>query len=453
MILSKRFLVLGTLLVASLGIAGCSSDDGGPDPGPDPEAELTARIRAEYGDQLVALPDAPPYPPDNRPTDAGFAARLELGKSLFYDPLLSGDDDVSCGHCHHPAFAWGDGRTLSIGVGGDGLGPDRVRTHYEYEWEFMTPRNSPTVLDNGFYLPSPGGAPHEGRMFWDGREFSLEKQARAPLRSRDEMKHDAYGGPEAVTKVCDELKAVPEYVDRFKAAFPEDLADLVDLGFPEDAVINGGTYARAVAAYERELYTADSPYDRFVRGDDSALTLAQKRGLVVFFEAGCDRCHGGEDPGAKMMFSDFEFYALGVQQGGPGRPPIHEHGDGNDYGRFENSGSEADRYSFRNPTLRNVALTAPYFHTGGEGAGGDYQTLRQVVEFFNRGGNDLGLNPSQLHPALVPLGLSDGEMDDLVAFMESLTGTRVAGRVDVGVPATVPSGLDPPQDLPAVLGN
>ena len=445
--------VLIVVLVVGVLFAGCSSEDDPAGGGGLFEAVLTGLIRAEYGSDLIPLPGAPEYPDNNDPADAGFAARLVLGKQLFYDPILSGDDDVSCAHCHHPGFAWGDGRALSIGVGGVGLGMDRIRTlppgeDSLEEWEFMTPRNSPTVLDTGFFLPDPGGEPWEGRMFWDGREFSLEKQARAPLRSRDEMKHDAYGGPAAVTEVCTALMSIPEYLEGFKAAFPDELAYWLEKGFGEEAVVNGGTYGRAVGAYERELYTADSPFDRFARGDDSALTLSQKRGLVAFFEAGCDACHHG------AMFSDFEFYALGVTQGGPGRPPIHEHGDGNDYGRFESTGDPADRYAFRTPTLRNVSITAPYFHTGGEGAGGDYQTLRQTVEFSNRGGNDLGLQPEELDGPAVPLGLTDQEIDDIVAFMESLTGTRIgSNRINVEVPLSVPSGLDPPAVLEPVLRN
>jgi cytochrome c peroxidase len=448
----KLYLLILFLAVGAL-FSGCSSDDDPVGGGGEAEAELTALIRAEYGGELIPLPDSPPSPPDNDPANAGFSERLDLGKQLFYDPILSGNDDVSCAHCHHPGFAWGDGRALSIGVGGVGLGMDRTRTLPPgeptlEEWEFMTPRNSPTVLDTGYFLPDPDGEPWEGRMFWDGRTFSLEKQARAPLRSRDEMKHDAYGGPDAVTEVCTALKAIPEYLESFKAAFPEDLQFWLDAGFTEDAVINGGTYARAVGAYERELFTADSPFDRFARGEDAALTFSQKRGLVAFFEAGCDACHNG------AMFSDFEFYALGVAQGGPGRPPVHEHGDGNDYGRFENSGDDADRYAFRTPTLRNVSITAPYFHTGGEGAGSDYQTLRQVVEFSNRGGNDLGLLPEYLDGPAVPLGLTDQEIDDIVAFLESLTGTRIgSNRINVEVPLSVPSGLDPPAVLEPVLTN
>ena len=237
---NKYTWLLLALISAGFALGGCSSDD-------DDGDQLSAEIRQLYGDQLVAMPAAPPYPPDNAPSNPGFDTRLDLGKSLFYDPILSGDDDVACADCHHPAFAWGDGRKLSIGVGGDGLGPDRARTlppgeSHLLEWEFMTPRNSPSVLDNGFYKPNPDGQPWEGRMFWDGREFSLEKQARAPLRSRDEMKHDTpFGAPDAVAFVCEELAAIPEYLDLFKAAFPEDLAELTDLGFPETAVVNGST--------------------------------------------------------------------------------------------------------------------------------------------------------------------------------------------------------------------
>lgn len=424
---SRNLLPLLCFISFALLMAGCSSDDG-PSGMSSEEAALTAQIRARYGPDLVPLPSEPPYPADNSPANAGYVARVELGKMLFYDPVLSGDDDVSCGHCHHPAFAWGDGRSLSIGVGGVGLGPDRVRTVPPNEadgleeFEFITPRNTPTILDIAYFVPFDGGADWAGIMFWDGRTFSLEKQARAPIRSRDEMRHDAYGGPQAVQAVCDALKGIPEYVDDFKAAFPDVLQSLVDQQLPEEGVIDADTYARAMAAYEREHYTADSPFDRFARGDDTALSMAQKRGLVLFFESGCDGCHSGSTPNAKALFSDFQFHALGVAQGGPGKPPMHENGDGTDLGRYRETANPADMYAFRTPPLRNVALTAPYFHTGGEGTAGDYQTLRQVIEFFNRGGNDLGISEEELHDSMVPLGLTDQDIDDLVAFLESQIG-------------------------------
>ncbi len=451
-------LVAGLLVV---GLAGCSGDDSPTDPGdtgPDPEAELTERIRSEL--DLWPLPETVPYPPDNQPADAGYAERVELGRLLFFDPLLSGPEDISCGHCHHPAFAWGDGRGLSIGVGGEGLGPDRQRGLPRGEvsletWEFFTPRNSPTMLDVGRNLPFENGeGPWDGRMFWDGRTSGLEAQARSPVRSRDEMRHDAYTTHDAVGEVIDKLRGVPEYVQLFMDAFPGVLDELgVPEGFEEFA-INGNTYSRAIAAYERELFTGDSPYDRFARGDDDALTPSQKRGLWLFHEVGCVDCHSGP------TFSDFEFRALGVKQGGPGKPPIHERGDGSDIGRFaanpEAQLDPANRWAFRTPSLRNVALTAPYFHTGGVGTPGDadYQTLRQVVEFFDRGGNDEGLPPDAVHPFVRPLGLEESQIDDLVAFLESLTSTRILSPyVDPTVPAEVPSGLAPPPALPPVIGN
>jgi cytochrome c peroxidase len=432
---------LGIALLAAilLGMSACGSDD---DEAGNPEAELTAMIRSSY--VLEALPAAPPYPPDNGPQSAGYPERVALGRLLFFDPILSGDQDVACGTCHHPAFAWADGRALSIGVGGVGLGPDRERTLGDSEFEFMTPRNSPTVLDAGFNRPPAGKPDWEGVMFWDGRTSSLEAQARAPIRSRDEMRHDAYPDFYAVQNVIAKLRAIPGYVERFAVAFPEAAALLP----PERAaeIIDSNTYARAIAAYERELYTADSPFDRFARGDDAAMSFAQKRGLDLFWRSGCAECHSG------AMFSDFGFCAIGVLQAGPGKPPIHERGDGSDEGRYAEDGLEEHRYAFRTPSLRNVALTAPYFHTGGEASGGDYGTLRQVLEFFNRGCNDQGLGAQHLHPSAAPLGFSSEQIDDLVAFLESLSSTRLGSPyVDPTVPEAVPSGLAPPEARPPVL--
>ena len=435
-IASRRRWTLALVSLLALAVVGCGDDD--TQAPPDPEAELTEFIRANY--MLEAMPAEISYPADNPPVEE----RIELGRLLFFDPILSGDEDVSCGHCHHPTFAWGDGRSTSIGVGGEGLGPDRVRTIGDEPTEFFTPRNTPSCLDTAFNTPFTGDPDWDGRMFWDGRETSLEAQARAPLRSRDEMRHDAYGGPEAVTRVVQRLQAIPEYVTGFAEAFPEDYQAIVNEYGPDfdHFVINGNTYSRAVAAYERELCTADSPFDQFVRGDDAALTYQQKRGLDVFMRSGCGDCHSGP------MFSDFEFKVTGVLQGGAGKPPIHEHGDGTDFGRYLQTGDDADRHAFRTPTLRNIALTGPYFHTGGEEAGGDYQTLRQVVEFYNRGGNDEGLELMRIDPDVRPLGLTEDEIDDMVAFMESLTGERlVSDLVDPTVPLTVPSGLDPPDPL------
>jgi len=459
-----RSRALFVLLPGVLVLSACGSDDSPTDTG-DPlaeqEAELTTLIRSTL--TLEPIADTVPYPPDNHPGEAGYAERVELGRLLFFDPILSGDDDISCAHCHHPALAWGDGRALSVGVGGDGLGPDRERglprnaTELS-EWEFITPRNSPTILDVGRLKPfEDGDGPWDGRMFWDGRTSGLEAQARAPVRSRDEMRGDAYDVHSALNQVLTDLMAIPEYQQRFEAAFPGELEPPGWETPPgtEADYIYANTYARAIAAYERELFGVDAPYDDFVRGDDGALTFEQKKGLLLFHEKDCVSCHAGP------TFSDFEFRTLGVKQGGPGKPPIHERGDGTDVGRYNatqaTQADESNRWAFRTPSLRNVALTAPYFHTGGVGTDGDadYQTLRQVVEFYVRGGNDEGLPMDHVDPFLQePLALEDDEVDALVAFLESLTASRIGSSwVDPTVPPSVPSELEPPVVLPPVLEN
>lgn len=439
-------LVPAVFAIALLVFAGCSDSDGLLDPPEDltPEQELTRFIRANY--PLETMPTEIPYPPDNPPDEDVIA----LGRQLFFDPVLSGDGDVSCATCHHPALAWADGIPVSIGVGGVGIGPERVQTMPITTTEFTTPRNSLTILNVGLHKPFEGEPPHRGRIFWDGRANGLEEQARLPVRNRDEMRHDAYTAPEALTRVIENLQAIDEYVEIFAAAFPAVADQIANIFGPDFShlVVNGDTYSRSLAAYMRELVTGDSRYDLFARGDDSALTYAEKRGLDVFNRIGCVDCHSG------AMFTDSEFHALGVLQGGSGSPPIHEFGDGSDLGRYLDSGQAEDRYRFRTPSLRNVDLTAPYFHTGGEGSGGDYQTLRSVIEFHRDGGNDEGLPAEVLDPLLRPIEMTEEEVDDLIAFLKSLTALRLASdRVDPTVPETVPSGLEPVPVMPPVLTN
>jgi cytochrome c peroxidase len=160
-VLSVSAVLLATLLILG---TGCSSDN--PTKPLGPEEELTAFIRANY--QLQATPDKIPYPDNNQPNDQ----RIALGRLVFFDPILSGDGDVACATCHHPAFAWGDGIPVSIGMGGVGIGPDRVQTLPGEPTEFTTPRNSPTELDAAFFKPFEGDEPWRGRMFWDGRASS-----------------------------------------------------------------------------------------------------------------------------------------------------------------------------------------------------------------------------------------------------------------------------------------
>lgn len=415
--------LLSALLVFSF--AGCS-DDG------DDDLALREDLRTAFNLRTV---DRVPYPPDN----PAIAERVELGRLLFFDPILSGPDKVSCGHCHHPAFAWGDGSAFAVGVSGEvpgigaaGVGPDRVVTD---PFNFLTtPRNSPTCLNAGCSA-QPDGEPHYlGTQFWDGRANGLEEQAKLPIESFDEMRGWDYVAPDAMEMVLEDLRGVPEYTQLFRAAFPEEAAEMD--AFPERHVIRESTYARAVAAYQRELISVNSPYDRYVRGDDWALNEEQFEGMRLFFEkAQCGSCHDGP------MFSSYEYAVTGVAQDGPGRDPASRGGDGKDWGREEHTNDPFDEYAFRVPSLRNIELTAPYFRTGAAAS------LREVMDFYNAGGNDEGLEAYRIDPRIVPLNLSEEEIELIIEFLEALSDRSInSPLVDPTVPLTVPSGLDPPVD-------
>ena len=232
---------------------------------------------------------------------------------------------------------------------------------------------------------------------------SLESQCQGPPTSRSEMRGDAY--PEELTfdSIMGRLAAIPEYVSMFGAAFGGGAG-----------AITTENYAKAIAAFERTIVTNNSPYDQYLRGDSEALTKQQKRGLLLFFgKANCSNCHNGP------MLSDFNFHALGV-------PDNPSHPDGTDDGKDH-------LYQFRTPTLRNATLTGPYMHNG------VLSSLREVVEFENNG---LSKNPhvpsGMVDLNFKPLGLTSNEIDDIVAFLESLTDEDF----DKTIPASVPSGLE-----------
>jgi cytochrome c peroxidase len=199
------------------------------------------------------------------------------------------------------------------------------------------------------------------------------------------------------------LQAIPEYFTRFRGAFIEEA-----LQFPDESIINEDTYGRAIAAYERELVTRNSPYDRYVNGDQNALTQVQKKGLELFFtKAKCSDCHNGP------MFSDFRFIVNGVPQEGTGKEII----PGDDTGREEYTEDPADRFAFRTLTLRNIELTAPYMHDG------VFKTLEEVILFYNDGAQPRhpDIIDADLNPVLVaPLGLSDEEVYSIVEFLNAL---------------------------------
>lgn len=394
-------------LAVGSGVVGCSDESLG---APGPASELIER----YG--LEPLPSMV-HPLDNQPSDDVIA----LGRLLFFDPIQSAERDVACATCHLPELGFGDGRDLPIGPSGEGLGPERRITDPAMVEEG---RHSMSIINVGF---NQFGAQSTdaGFMFWDGRRRQLENLVLLPQREFSEMRGEVYSIEVTIDTVLTRLRSVPEYETLFQQAFP-DKAALVATGSLPTAVDSVGL-ARALAQFIRSVTSTDSPYDRFLAGDEDALDAAQKRGLEVFQGKGdCARCHSGP------LLSDFNFHVVGAVQRGPGfQGTPHD-----DLGRWVATRLDKDRYAFRTPALRSVALTAPYMHSGG------YDSLREVVEFFNRGGGDHALvNPNRLD--IAPLGLSEQQVDDLVAFLESLTDDP-----GVATPERVPSGLDVPRLVP-----
>ena len=360
----------------------------------------------------------------------------ELGRLLFWDPVLSGPMDVSCATCHHPDFAYADGRALSLGPGAVGLGPDRVDLSGGVIP--VAQRNSPTLLNvayNGLdrqrrrrrggprFTPLPADLEtvnsERAPMFWDRRARSLETQALLPMTIREEMRGDAYPEEVAVDSVVARLRAIPEYVSLFREVYGAETS------------IDATQIAAAIAAFERTLVAGNSPFDRFLAGDEDALTTQQRRGLNEFNEADCSDCHRGP------MLSDFNMHAEGVAEN-----PLLAEPDAGD-GRFR----------FRTPTLRNVAVTAPYMHNGMIG------TLEEVLAFYDRGRSenpnvsnrrrrrgddgrrdDVPATPGRLSGRFRRVDdMTVQQQEDIIAFLESLTDPDL----DRTIPARVPSGLPP----------
>jgi len=239
--------------------------------------------------------------------------KVELGKMLFFDTRLSKGNAISCAFCHNPGTGWSDSRQFSVGVGGGQGG-----------------RQAPTVLNAGYHT----------FQFWDGRAGSLEEQVLGPIQNPIEM-------AETLPGVVKKLSAVPEYKKRFREVFGTD--------------VSAEGIARAIAAFERTVVSTNSAYDRYLAGDKAALGEAAARGLGLFTgKARCALCHNGPN------FTDNRFHNIGAPQVGP----LKE-----DVGRYAVSKQEQDRMAFKTPTVRSVALTAPYMHDGA------FKTLDEVIEF------------------------------------------------------------------------
>ena len=303
----------------------------------------------------LGLPPVP-IPLDNPPT----ADTIALGRRLFYDPRLSVDSTVSCSSCHNPALGFSDGRQL----------PEGVRRQ-------KGRRNAPSLLN----------AAYRDAFFWDGRSPSLEAQAEEPVQNPLEMAHTLQGA-------AARLMSDPGYRAAFERAFGPGPIAYDEVG-------------KAIASFERTLICGNSPFDRYFYGHDpSALSESAKRGLEIFrnpAEGNCATCHTIGDQYA--LFTDNKFHNDSVG-------PTSDDGDPIDLGHFLISRMEADKGAFRTPSLRNVVLTAPYFHDGSRA------TLQDVIGFYIRGGNPVRHRDKEIQS----IWLSGQDRADLQAFLESLTG-------------------------------
>lgn len=273
------------------------------------------------------------------------AEKIELGKLLFFDPRLSVDNSVSCATCHNPKFGWSNGEAVATGVRGQKGG-----------------RSAPTIINSAY----------QAFQFWDGRALHLEGQALGPIQNPIEMDLKL---EELVAK----LNKIDGYRTRFQKVFGTDVTS--------DGI------AKALASFERTILCGDAPYDRFKAGDEKALSPAAQRGMKVFFNKGhCSSCHSGHN------FTDGAFHNLGVGI----------HGKDADVGRFSETKQDGDRGSFKTPTLREIARSAPYMHDG------SLKTLEEVVDYYDKGGTT---NP-QLDEEIFALTLTAQEKADLVTFLK-----------------------------------
>ena len=346
---------------------------------------------------LSALPLTVKAPPDNPPS----ADKAALGKLLFWDPILSGNRDVACASCHHPRFGYADNRDLSIGVNGVGLGEDH---------QFMSPnsiplvkRNSQTLLNAAFNGIDETGRydPAVAPMFWDMRVASLEGQALEPIKTFEEMRGDTNGEGKAVGAVVARLSAIPEYRALFAKAF----------GGANP--VTAGNLAKALATFERTLLANNSPFDRYMRGDRTAMTGAQIAGMQRFESTGCTNCHNGP------MFSDYKAHVLGV----PDNDKLVE----SDRGIVDNP------YAFRTASLRNLAYTAPYMHNGA------FQTLEEVVRFYRRGPRNPNVARQDVDRLVRQLRRPGRAAGEIIEFLSALNDDSF----DKSIPPRVPSGLSP----------
>lgn len=392
---------------------------------------------------------------------------VKLGEALFWDPELSGNRDIACATCHHPDLGTGDNLSVSLGTNGFGLGEQRNKGTALG----LIPRNASPLFNLGYK--------EWDVLFWDGRvstdpvagfhtpasdrlpsglDSVLAAQAMFPVTSRDEMRgnrgdKDIFGQPNELAAIVDykarpvwaglmkRLLVIPGYVELFNAAYPD--VPTTELGFQHAA--------NALAAYEIAVFTfEDSPYDRYIQGDNTALSDQAKQGAILFYgEAGCATCH------STGLLTDQKFHNIAVPQIGDGKGKEEPF----DLGRARETGNDCDRYAFRTPPLRDVTITGPWMHDGA------FTTLEAAVRHHLNPTESLkNYDVSQLtslmkdtcqdqpetlaaitkwytpQNASAGVQLSDAEIQALLAFLESLTSPSALDLKHT-IPTSVPSGL------------
>ncbi len=320
-------------------------------------------LRANATALFAPIPTVQPAPVNNPIT----REKVELGKMLFFEPRLSSSHLLSCNTCHNLGIGGVDGLETSVGHG----------------WQ-SGPRNAPTVF-NAFFNVA---------QFWDGRAEDLKEQAKGPIQAAVEMN----ATPDRVLAV---LNSLPEYGRRFEIAFPG-----------EENPVTFDNVAKAIEVFEATLITPGARFDQFLEGNSAVLDDTEKRGLALFMDSGCASCHNGVNVGGG------DYYAFGVvaRPGADILPP-------DDKGRFAVTETASDEYVFRAPSLRNIALTAPYFHSGG------VWDLKQAVGIM----------------ATAQLGaeLEEDEVEAIVAFLHTLTGEQP----DVSYPILPPNSATTPRPV------
>jgi cytochrome c peroxidase len=398
-------------------IGGCerSPERVSPKRPPNPETDPLAQPKSLQQVGAPAELTREAIPPDNPQTPE----KISLGQRLFFERRLSVDGTVSCSTCHDPQLAFTDRKPLSVGIKG------RVGQ-----------RNAPTIL-NALYNKT---------QFWDGRVNTLEEQAANPIVNAFEMGH-----PNLDAAVA-QIASVEEYQQAFQRVFGR--------------AANGPDLLRAIASYERTQLSFDSPFDRFIAGDNNAIDASAKRGWELFnTQARCNKCHALTDSQRDVtVFTDNDFHNIGIgiirhnvvglarqaeqliksgDTAGIDRAAIQT--DMSALGRFLITKKQKDTASFKTPDIRNVLVTGPYFHDGSQA------TLWDVIDHYNKGD---GLQNPYLDEDIQPLALTETDIDDLVAFMASLTSAiyREQGAAELSRQRALSRTTRPQRDTARAFG-